>query len=488
MPRQGKGKMRKGKPEIGVQLLFGFTLWFLLSSCDGNPMPDAGPLPLVSTLRPQTPSGAAAEPSPTLTKDLSPTPTEAYGHCPEYSSADAPFPEFLFSDNPQLPEQQESDVLSYLHRYGPDPLIEALEQEGDSDLFVYQDFTNDGVPELGLTIPISIGGVVSIYSCQDGAYRILYNRFFDFPAANPCYMVLIHDGNRNAYPEITFLVGVASQGSHTYQMIEWDGTGIVDRLRMAITEYPYWSTAVDFVWVHATGGVGYEDIDADGIDEFVVNTGFPVWETYYSGLPFQNVIRYHTWDGSRYSFDRQFYGPPEFRFQAVQDGDRLTEAEEYDLALDMYRQAVSNEALEWWTEERHKFLQEIWMSDEPTPNPPSPDPDEYPNLAAYARYRMMIAYLLQGDLDTAQSEFIALKGQFPEGKIGHAYFEMADALWREIQTTNDLRSACEKPIEYAMNHPVEILAYLGNGEYAKAYYGHQSIVYSWNNVCPFHIP
>jgi hypothetical protein len=257
---------------------------------------------------------------------------------------------------------------------------------------------------------------------------------------------------------------------------------------MAKTEYPYWDFEPDSVWVEATGDVNYQDIDADGIDEFVVNTGFPVWEIYHSGLPFQNVIRYHTWDGDRYSFDRQYYGPPEYRFQAVQDGDRLTETEEYDLAVEMYRQAALNEKLEWWTEERHKFLQETWLSGKPTPEQLSPDPDEYPNLAAYARYRMMVVYILKNDLTAAQKELDALSDQFPEGKAGHAYAEMAHALWGEYHATGDLRSACDKPIEYAFDHPAEVLAYLGNGQYAKAYYGKQSIVYSWNNVCPLRIP
>ncbi len=42
------------------------------------------------------------------------------------------------------------------------------------------------------------------------------------------------------------------------------------------------------------------------------------------------------------------------------------------------------------------LFQSLWEVTETNSNMPQPDPNEYPNLAAYARYRIMLLYLLQG--------------------------------------------------------------------------------------------
>ena len=62
---------------------------------------------------------------------------------------------------------------------------------------------------------------------------------------------------------------------------------------------------------------------------------------------------------------------------------------------------------------------------------------------------------------------------------------MATDFQDEYQRSSDIGLACSKAIEYATEHAVDILAYLGNGEYGMVYFGDQSLEYKPEDVCPF---
>jgi len=187
-----------------------------------------------------------------------------------------------------------------------------------------------------------------------------------------------------------------------------------------------------------------------------------------------------------FSLTKTEYALPEYRFQAVQDGDRATLAGEYNQALNLYQQAITDIKLEWWSQNRRNF--EIQISENPNSTispPPSPDPAEYPNLVAYAYYRVLILNAMRGLLPEAQATYSTLEKQFPQGQVGHAYAEMASAFWSEYQMSHNSEKACEKAIEYASLNSTDILAYLGNGAFSKTFYGDQSLEYEPENVCPF---
>jgi hypothetical protein len=97
----------------------------------------------------------------------------------------------------------------------------------------------------------------------------------------------------------------------------------------------------------------------------------------------------------------------------------------------------------------------------------------------------MLIYVQQGWMVDAETVYNTLQNKFPENQAGHAHSEMAAVFWSAYQDSQDIGNACEQAIQYAVANPEAILAYLGNGEYSKAFYGSYSLDYKPEDVCPF---
>ncbi len=121
-----------------------------------------------------------------------------------------------------------------------------------------------------------------------------------------------------------------------------------------------------------------------------------------------------------------------------------------------------------------------WRDPKETPIPtPIPDPAEYPRLAAYAYYRMVILHTFLGEMDPAKVKYATLQEKFPADSPGYPYVEMATAFWDAYQSTQKMYDGCAAAIDYAAAHP-EILTPLGSD-----YHGAQSHTYVPADVCPF---
>jgi tetratricopeptide (TPR) repeat protein len=164
-------------------------------------------------------------------------------------------------------------------------------------------------------------------------------------------------------------------------------------------------------------------------------------------------------------------------------------AGDFDHALELYREAIDNEQLEWWSLARSIYERNAESSQEgirPTLDPTmQTDPLEYPILAAYAHYRIMLLYVQRGELAEAQAEYDMLWRGFTSGKPGHAHAQMATAFWMEYQKSTDIGQACTEAVRYAAAHSKEILTYLGNSDYSDVFFGEQSLNYTSAQICPF---
>ena len=122
------------------------------------------------------------------------------------------------------------------------------------------------------------------------------------------------------------------------------------------------------------------------------------------------------------------------------------------------------------------------LSNSPNPQLPPSDPFEYPNLAAYSRYRIMLIHLAHGYKSDSQTVFDTLQKLFPPGEPGHAYAEMAQIFWDEYAGTQNMARSCDKAIQFATAHPEEIFTYLESSAY-----GWQRIEYQaqLEMLCPF---
>ena len=104
---------------------------------------------------------------------------------------------------------------------------------------------------------------------------------------------------------------------------------------------------------------------------------------------------------------------------------------------------------------------------------------EYPQLAAYAYYRIMLLHVGQNYEADADTVYQTLKQKFSNDPYGRPYFEMATAFWEAYQSTHKMYDGCAAAIQYAAEHP-EILIPLGSD-----HHGSQSHIYVPADVCPF---
>lgn len=363
-------------------------------------------------------------------------------------------------------------ILEYLNAGGArSAVITAYRQHdprSDESVIQEKDVTGDGVPELLLTE----SDAFVAYVCEDGRYIIKALPVWTYHYGQPL-IIAIQDMNLDGVNETIAISG--DERIRLVSVIGWDGSDF-----RSLVEDRTCSTLYGPSWAEA------QDVDDNGTFELILRQEIPIWSEYVDGLPWRKETRTCTWNGRSFLLTHtDIDTPPEYRFQATQDGDRASLEGDFDAALDLYQQAIFNNDLEWWSIDRRIYE----MNTEgyrPTPMPTLlPDPAEYPALAAYARFRMMLIHTIRGDLSEAGVVHQTLQATYAQGQVGHAYAEMATDFQDEYQRSSDIGLACSKAIEYATEHAVEILTYLGNSEYGMVYFGDQSLVYKPEDVCPF---
>jgi len=447
----------------------------------------AGPTrtqPWTRTPRPSQTQSVSATPRPFITGiQASKTPAPP-AQCPVLSSDPPPAPPFILDYLPSVvdwdtlvyPSMEE--MLAYLNAYGVRPVLPALEaqlaRKGDQWAYLYQDLTGDGISELMLYLESSfMYHPMLIVGCQGGQYVVLYEQA-DFDGYLSSYVWFeIQDLNRDGLLDIPVWTGAASQGGHSYDILTWDGARFSSMLKQDE------QTSSDF-FVHATGYITLEDRDADFVKEILIITGIPVWSIYYDGLPWRSQTILYKWDGAVYRHQRLDPDPPEYRFQAVQDGDYYTALGEYPHAQELYQQAIFDPDLEWWSPTRRTYLQEAWLAGgSPTMPEPSIDPAEYANLAAYARFRLLLLHLLRGWEDEAAVVYTELQTRYPAGQPGEGFAQAAAIFWQNYQSDSSIGPACTQVQDYIRQH-TDLLFYLGSD-----HHGWGAPIYDIWSVCPF---
>ncbi len=448
-----------------------------------------------------TPKPPTSTPSATPTFDIASVVTftpSAREKCPTPGKADlSPFnrnteePSFSF-------KPFETKMLDYLNKGGnPSNLIAKLRQQwGSYEIFgkndAIADLTGDGVPEI-VIMPAS---ETYIFGCRDGKYQILFQHFDEAVSINSIgtQLVAIRDMNLNGIPEFIFAsYGCGGMGAGQcleVYVYEWDGTKFITRIPIwegyEVGASMYGGRLADYF-----PGVTVKDVDNNGTKELILTGGIPNswYPEYFSHAPWRDQSDIYTWDGQNFVLQKTTFSPPQYRYQAVQDGDRAMLYHEYDRALKSYQEAVFSDKLLGWSQ-AHKD-REILMHDftwdfeeklklTPTPSVPPDDPNEYPNLAAYARYRIMLLHILQGNMGEARIVYDTLQEKFAEGKEGHVFALIAKTFWEEYNASQNTGAACQAAIHVAGDHR-DSLRFLGS-EYGNI---QQDIVYQPKDVCPF---
>ena len=432
-------------------------------------------------------SSPTQKPKSTATPDISITatiPLTTVAQCPEENPELVP--DFVTMRKEYYPDIKEP-ILDFLNDGGTSQaIIDAFKAAIIDDPvyndqhFLATDLTGDSKPELVIGY-----GNLYIFGCIQSTYQALVKVRTDLANMSDVdpWIETVSDLNLDGTPEIV-ITSIFAPFTWV-RIFEWDGVVFQNLIAEGPDTAPSDENIASLIGAQAS----FLDIDGNGTLELILKGGIPdSMFVYYDGYPWRNETKIYQWNGEVFGFIRHEFDPPEFRFQAVQDGDRASLAGEYDQALIFYREAIFNDKLEWWSQARKDFEFACSMTpDCPTPTPPAPapDPNEYYNLAGYARYRIMLLHILRGYLPEAQIVYETLQSKFPPGQAGHAFAELATIFWNEYQNSLEIGRACRAVTQYVKAHPVDILAYLGNGKYSDTYYGEQSLFYQPEDVCPF---
>lgn len=373
-----------------------------------------------------------------------------------------------------------------------------------------RDLTGDGVPELAVSQYMSL----VVIGCKNGQFEIILDYVDSSSWVGGPSIYLVEDMNLNGVPEVVTQNTQTTGGNTAVQIFEWNGVELVSLIkgdhgsnsqktsRIARTLYwyeRYWigaSSYTDFpeeileITSPAMNGgasISISDIDGNGSKELILaDSGPGHWDTVYNFGPWRGKEVIFQWDGLHFLYSALEMDPPEYRYQAVQDADRHFLMGEYEKALELYQQVIFDNELEWWSPERMDFIAEEAFyyseSGDPTPVAPPIDLNEYENLAAYARYRIVLHYLAGGFLPDAQIVYDTLLEKFPSESVGYRYAEMATLLMSSYRDPASLAAACAQVVDYVRDYP-EVLDLLGSSDH-----GLQDHNYEHIDVCPFADP
>jgi hypothetical protein len=423
-----------------------------------TPLPPT-PLPTIPTFTPTFDLSTIVTVTPAL-----------HASCPTENTEVKP----AFSDSIMFTPDE---ILTYLNSGGT--LEQLSSSQRDPGWGRILDLTGDGVPEIVYETFVRY----DVLGCKGGKYESLFGFSGDFDVT----LGGTPDLNKNRIPELIFY-DISHYGFADIFIFEWDGNKFHSLINMGTDT----STGTIIDAVSATSPHKITDLNGDGLGEIVIVYDVHETESWPFGIgmyvasqrPLRNQSTTLGWNGQNFvDLTPGNDVLPVYRFQAIQDGDEQTHYGNYSNALSFYQEAIFSDQLEWWSPERRDYEVHIAMSRidaRPTVSlNPSPDNTEYPRLAAYAYYRIMLLHFIQGHAPDAGTVYKTLEQKFSNDPYGRPYFEMATAFWEAYQSTQKIYDSCAAAIEYATAHP-EILVPLGS-----EYHGGYSHTYLPADVCPF---
>jgi hypothetical protein len=392
--------------------------------------------------------------------------------CPKVSQTHITLPETLPQDNQEF----EKVVLGILNSGGIEQFLIQLPQYGPMD-YKYEDLTHDSIRELVIRTPW-ITGNINVFGCKNG-------EFINLLSVPPVYdygpsILAIKDINRDGVKELVVDL-LTCHYCTGIKVFEWNGENFDSLVRGGcIIDYnvPY---CFDIAEMMGYSSANIEDVDKNGTFELILEGGIP---SYLGGLtgyegPYRGQREVYMWDGKHFSWYSQKYDSPNFRFEAIRDGDSETMRGYYESALSSYQAAIFDDKLKSWDEQVWKqLLDEMVGIGYPDIEKMPFNQTEYDQLSAYARYRIVLLHLKRDWNNDAKLVYDTLQEKYRVGNPGHLYAEMATQLWNEYQATHNLSSACEQAVKYAQSHE-EILTPLGG-------HGNWDYDYEPESVCPFY--
>jgi hypothetical protein len=281
-------------------------------------------------------------------------------------------------------------------------------------------------------------GGVYLWRCVDGAYlrsEVAPQR----PEYGPPAIHQARDLTADGLPDL--IVAHPLCGAHTcfaqYAVLQWDGAGMVNRFLDATDDMPTPELVVEADDPRTPVTI---EISATGIGS--VGAG-----------PYRVWSRTWTWGGEARAFvpGEIEVEPPRFRIHAVHEADDALRRGDSATALALYLRVIEDDGLLDW---------------------PAAG-DRRQELAAYAGFRRVLAFLADDDTLNAQVEL----DRWPagEGTSAEAYSELARRLLTAYPAAG-LEAGCTAATAFALENSEALLAPLD--------FGYANRAYAAEDICP----
>lgn len=384
----------------------------------------------------------------------------------------------------------ENQVMDYLNEGGSLNLALELLKEISPNADA-KDVNGDGAPDLIVDKPS-----LWVVGCSQGQYEEIYANLEPSEFEG---IIAVQDINRDGRAEIVFYDSVAYATATYYRVLGWNGHDLVDLIQRGEDD-PAWlnstegrnlfwyglpSTAGDFTTGGSFSSIDLRDLDTNGTTELVISISIRQDAGTLRIGPWRKTREIYRWDGERYSLWQMDIDPPEYRFQAIQDSDRMSNMGRYKEALALYQTAISSDQLYAWSQEAYLKQINNWAEEKLTETPLVKRADEYQQIVAYAYFRIMLLHLVQGDISKAEDTYHTMQHEYPSNPSQPLFSKIAVEFWKEYQSTKSIGQACEMVIETVTGKPEDYFRYLGNLDDGRGSFGDQSHDYLPEDVCPF---
>jgi hypothetical protein len=317
-----------------------------------------------------------------------------------------------------------------------------------------QDLTGDGVPEVVVAVQAPLDqfpdavtgppGDLYIFGCASGAYELLFGDYSTPDRVTPD-IVTVEDLNQNGRADLAYSTHYcgASTCSYDLHVLEWNpASSVFSEILPDVSGVP-----------SATFTIKNDD---GGTSEIVVENGG--YGSVGAG-PQRFFEDTYAWNGTIFALSESAVTTPSeewFPIHYIQDADKQLEAGFPPIAITLYQQLID-------LPDPQVFI----------------DDDEIPALEAYARFRLVVAFVLNGNIPEAGSMYDSLFAEYDADpdKPGADFAAMADVFWQTYNDGQSVASACSATVDYAEANPTSF-------EVLNSF-GYANRVYEAQDMCPF---
>jgi hypothetical protein len=307
------------------------------------------------------------------------------------------------------------------------------------------DLTGDGDSEIVVALwyvgdVAAPSGDLLIFGRQGGSYALLYQEGYD-PSGPAVRLLQVLDANGDGRQDVAYTLGAC--GAHTcfgsLQVLSWEEMGFFSLMGGRL-DMPYPTYTISPGRIVAESGsiasVGAEP--QRGYSE--------VWE----------------WNGSVFTVTQQIWAPPVYRYHALLDGDYALFAGDYPAAVAAYERVIADGALQEWGAVSGVVDPAV----------------ERTQLAAFARWRLVLTTVRADDLASAQTQYDILQADYPVGAVGRDVAALAEVFWGAYTADGNVVNGCIALVAAAKEDT-------SVHDFFNANYGYANPRWEAVDICPF---